>query len=60
MLAAMFQANRVVNEVVRMHGSYGFTRDDPAEKFCRNVKLRTIGEGTREIQCLAVARQLPP
>jgi alkylation response protein AidB-like acyl-CoA dehydrogenase len=37
---------------------YGFTKDYPAEKFFRDVKLLTIGEGTSEIQRLVIARQL--
>ena len=40
------------------HGGYGFIKDYPAEKFYRDVKLCTIGEGTSEIQRLVIARQL--
>jgi len=51
-------AVRVANECVQVHGGYGFTKDYPAEKFYRDVKLCTIGEGTSEIQKLVIARQL--
>ena len=51
-------AVRVANECVQIHGGYGFTKDYPAEKYYRDVKLCTIGEGTSEIQRLVIARQL--
>jgi alkylation response protein AidB-like acyl-CoA dehydrogenase len=51
-------AVRVANECVQIHGGYGFTKDYPAEKFYRDVKLCTIGEGTSEIQRLVIARHL--
>ena len=51
-------AVRVANEAVQIHGGYGFTKEYPAEKFYRDVKLCTIGEGTSEIQRLVIARQL--
>jgi alkylation response protein AidB-like acyl-CoA dehydrogenase len=51
-------AVRVANECVQIHGGYGFIKDYPAEKFYRDVKLCTIGEGTNEIQRLVIARQL--
>ena len=51
-------AVRVANECVQVHGGYGFIKDYPAEKFYRDVKLCTIGEGTSEIQRLVIARQL--
>jgi hypothetical protein len=53
-------AVRVANEAVQIHGGYGFIKDYPAEKFYRDVKLCTIGEGTSEIQRLVIARQLLP
>lgn len=43
---------------VQIHGGYGFVKDYPAEKYFRDVKLLTIGEGTSEIQRLVIARQL--
>jgi alkylation response protein AidB-like acyl-CoA dehydrogenase len=51
-------AVRVCNEAVQIHGGYGFLKDYPVEKFYRDVKLCTIGEGTSEIQKLVIARQL--
>ncbi len=48
----------VTNWSVQIHGGYGFTKDYPAEKFYRDVKLTTIGEGTSEIQKLVIARAL--
>jgi len=51
-------AVRVANEAVQIHGGYGFIKDYPVEKYYRDVKLCTIGEGTSEIQKLVIARQL--
>jgi alkylation response protein AidB-like acyl-CoA dehydrogenase len=51
-------AVRVANEAVQIHGGYGFVKDYPAEKYYRDVKLCTIGEGTSEIQRLVIARQV--
>ena len=51
-------AVRVADDAVQIHGGYGFVKDYPAEKFFRDVKLTTIGEGTSEIQRLVIARQL--
>jgi len=51
-------AVRAAEECVQIHGGYGFVKDYPAEKFLRDVKLCTIGEGTSEIQRLVIARQL--
>ena len=50
-------AVRVAEEGVQIHGGYGFVKDYPAEKFFRDVKLTTIGEGTSEIQRLVIARE---
>jgi alkylation response protein AidB-like acyl-CoA dehydrogenase len=49
---------RVANEAVQIFGGYGFTKDYPAEKFYRDCKLCTIGEGTSEIQRLVIAREI--
>ena len=57
-LYASEMAVRAAEECVQIHGGYGFTKDYPAEKFFRDVKLMTIGEGTSEIQRLVIARQL--
>jgi len=51
-------AVRAAEDGVQMHGGYGFVKDYPAEKFLRDVKLLTIGEGTSEVQRLVIARQL--
>lgn len=51
-------AVRVCDEALQIHGGYGFIKDYPVEKFYRDVKLCTIGEGTSEIQRLVIARQL--
>jgi alkylation response protein AidB-like acyl-CoA dehydrogenase len=51
-------AVRVADDCVQIHGGYGFVKDYPAEKYFRDVKLLTIGEGTSEIQRLVIARQL--
>ena len=51
-------AVRVANEAVQIHGGYGFIKDYPAEKYYRDVKLCTIGEGTSEIQRMVIARAL--
>jgi alkylation response protein AidB-like acyl-CoA dehydrogenase len=48
----------IANEAVQIHGGYGFIKDYPVEKFDRDVKLCTIGEGTSEIQRMVIARQL--
>lgn len=50
-------AVRVAGEAVQIHGGYGFIKDYPVEKFYRDVKLCTIGEGTSEIQRLVIARE---
>jgi alkylation response protein AidB-like acyl-CoA dehydrogenase len=51
-------AVKAADDCVQIHGGYGFVKDYPAEKFFRDVKLTTIGEGTSEIQRLVIARQL--
>jgi alkylation response protein AidB-like acyl-CoA dehydrogenase len=51
-------AVRCANECVQIHGGYGFIKDFPAEKFYRDVKLCTIGEGTSEIQRMVIAREI--
>jgi alkylation response protein AidB-like acyl-CoA dehydrogenase len=49
---------RVANEAVQIFGGYGFVKDYPAEKFYRDSKLCTIGEGTSEIQRMVISRQI--
>jgi len=51
-------AVRICDECVQIHGGYGFIKDYPAEKFYRDVKLCTIGEGTSEIQRMVIAREI--
>jgi alkylation response protein AidB-like acyl-CoA dehydrogenase len=51
-------AVRASEDAVQIYGGYGFVKDYPAEKYFRDVKLTTIGEGTSEIQRLVIARQL--
>ena len=51
-------AVEVANEALQIYGGYGFVKDFPVEKYYRDVKLCTIGEGTSEIQKLVIARQI--
>ncbi len=51
-------AVRATDRAIQIHGGYGFTKDFPVEKFYRDVRLCTIGEGTSEIQKLVIAKQL--
>jgi alkylation response protein AidB-like acyl-CoA dehydrogenase len=57
-LYASEMAVKAADDCVQIHGGYGFVKDYPAEKYFRDVKLLTIGEGTSEIQRLVIARQL--
>jgi len=57
-LFASETAVRVSEESVQIHGGYGYTKDYPAEKYWRDSKLCTIGEGTSEIQRVVIAKQL--
>ena len=57
-LYASESAVRVSEDAVQIFGGYGFVKDYPAEKFFRDVKLTTIGEGTSEVQRLVIARHL--
>jgi alkylation response protein AidB-like acyl-CoA dehydrogenase len=49
---------KVATEAVQIHGGYGYVKEYPVEKFYRDSKISTIGEGTSEIQRLVIARQL--
>jgi alkylation response protein AidB-like acyl-CoA dehydrogenase len=51
-------AVKIANEAVQIFGGYGYTKDFPVEKFYRDSKLCTIGEGTSEIQKLVIAREV--
>jgi hypothetical protein len=57
-LFASETAVRVANEAVQVHGGYGFIKDYPVEKFYRDAKLMTIGEGTSEVQRLVISREI--
>ena len=57
-LFASEMAERAALEAVQIHGGYGYTKEYHVERFLRDVKLMTIGEGTSEIQRLILARQL--
>jgi alkylation response protein AidB-like acyl-CoA dehydrogenase len=49
---------KVSNDAVQIFGGYGYTKDFPVEKFYRDSKLCTIGEGTSEIQKIIIAREV--
>jgi alkylation response protein AidB-like acyl-CoA dehydrogenase len=51
-------AVRICDQAVQLHGGYGFIKDYPVEKFYRDVKLCTIGEGTSEIQRMVIGREI--
>ncbi len=57
-LFASETAVSVANEAVQIFGGYGYTKDFPVEKFYRDAKLCTIGEGTSEIQKVVISRQI--
>lgn len=60
-MAKMFASEmcvKVANEAVQIHGGYGYTKDFPVEKFYRDAKLCTIGEGTTEIQKIVIAKNI--
>ncbi|HEV8337254.1 MAG TPA: acyl-CoA dehydrogenase family protein [Candidatus Polarisedimenticolia bacterium] len=57
-LYASEMAVRVTDKAIQIHGGYGYIKDYPVEKFHRDAKLTTIGEGTSEIQRLVIARRL--
>ncbi len=57
-LYASEAAMRVTNAAIQIHGGYGFIKDYPVERYYRDAKLMTIGEGTSEIQRLVIARQI--
>lgn len=51
-------ATKATNEAIQIHGGYGFIKEFPVEKFYRDVKLMTIGEGTSEVQKMVIARNI--
>ena len=50
--------SEVALEAVQIHGGYGYVKDYPVERYLRDAKLGTIGEGTSEVQRLVIAREL--
>ncbi len=57
-LFASEMAEKVCRDAIQIHGGYGYSREYPVERFYRDVRLMTIGEGTSEIQRLVIARKL--
>ena len=57
-LFASEMAVEVALEAVQIHGGYGYIKDYPVERYLRDSKLGTIGEGTSEVQRLVIAREL--
>ena len=57
-LFASEMAMRATNDAIQIHGGYGFIKDYPVERYYRDAKLMTIGEGTSEIQRLVIARHV--
>ncbi|MEO8665725.1 MAG: acyl-CoA dehydrogenase family protein [Ignavibacteria bacterium] len=51
-------ATKATNEAIQIHGGYGFIKEFPVEKYYRDVKLMTIGEGTSEVQKMVIARNI--
>jgi alkylation response protein AidB-like acyl-CoA dehydrogenase len=51
-------AVKVADDAVQIFGGYGYTKDFPVEKYYRDAKLCTIGEGTSEIQKIVIAREV--
>jgi len=57
-LFASEMAMKVTNKAIQIFGGYGYTREYPVERYFRDIKLCTIGEGTSEVQRMVIARQL--
>ena len=57
-LFASDMAMRATNKAIQIFGGYGYTREYPVERYFRDIKLCTIGEGTSEVQRMVIARQL--
>ena len=57
-LFASEAAMRACDEAIQIHGGYGYTREYPVERYWRDAKLCTIGEGTSEIQRMVIAREI--
>ena len=57
-LFASEMAMRATDQAIQIHGGYGYTREYPVERYWRDAKLCTIGEGTSEIQRMVIAREI--
>ena len=57
-LFASETAVKAATEAIQIHGGYGFTKEYPVERYFRDVKLYTIGEGTSEVQRMVIAKKL--
>jgi alkylation response protein AidB-like acyl-CoA dehydrogenase len=57
-LFASEAAMRATDKAIQIHGGYGYTREFPVERYFRDAKLCTIGEGTSEVQRMVIARQI--
>ena len=60
-MAKLFASELAVwasEQAIQIHGGYGYTKDYPPEKYWRDAKICTIGEGTSEIQRLVIAKEL--
>lgn len=57
-LFASEMAMRVTYKAIQIHGGYGYTKDFPVERMCRDAKVCEIGEGTSEIQRMVIAREI--
>ena len=57
-LFASEAAVKITEQAIQIHGGYGFIKEFPVEKFYRDVKLTTIGEGTSEIQRMVISRSI--
>ena len=57
-LFASEMAMRACDEAIQIHGGYGYTREYPVERYWRDAKLCTIGEGTSEVQRMIIAREI--
>jgi len=57
-LFASEMAEKVCSEALQIHGGYGYLRDFPVERYCRDVRVCKIYEGTSNIQKLIIARKL--
>ena len=57
-LFASEMVNRITAKAVQIHGGYGFTKENPVERFYRDARVFTIYEGTSEIQRVVISNQI--